>query len=231
MSIHKWVVTSVVACLWAAPAFSSPTSDFERLLANPQAFDGKRVTIVGIADVYDVGFFLCQGALSPYEPDLSKAVFVVGDRARRLPDNMNKHWLKVTGIVNARAHGPMGDKACEVVLDRFEVMPRPILKERRIFGVFRNETPSILKITVSDRDGFGTSNVAPGTLFKAAISGEASVEADSLSGKSIAKLDLEPMNLTRKYFDSTTRTLFYRVTAKRIEPIPAVQGKHWLTQH
>ena len=226
----RWAVVVVALCLSTGETFSSPTSDFGRLLANPKAYDGKRLTIIGIADVYDVGFFFYERALSAYEADRSKSVFVVGDLARRLPDNLNKHWLKVTGVVNAKAHGPWRTEPCEITIERYEVMAIPALKEWRIFGVFRNETSSTLKITVSDRGGYGTTNFSPGKLFANVISPGSSVEVKTLSGRVVAKLDLELRKLPGKYFDSTTRNLFYRVTAKKIEQVPAGQGKQWLSR-
>jgi hypothetical protein len=229
MLILKRVHFAVAAYLLGT-SVSMAGSEFDKLLANPQAFHGKHVTLTGIADIYDVGFFLYQRQLSPTKADTSRSVFVVGGAADTLPDRLNYHWLKVTGTVNARAHAPTGTEPCEILLTHYELADRPPLKEWRIFGVIKNDTSQTLKITVSDTTGYGTANVSPGSLFKNEISRKASLEVSTLSDQVIARRDLTSIKFDRVYFAPESHTLFFRVTMRGIEAVPAENGKRWLSE-
>jgi hypothetical protein len=221
------IAAIALSVLTATDALALPTSDFKRVLAHPESSHGTRVTLVGIADVHGYGFFLYERTLKNGKPDLSRSVFVVDHPKRPLPDKLNKHWLKVIGTVNAHAHGPQGTEPCEIVLDRFEELPIPPLKEQRIFGVFRNETASTVIFKLSGPEGYSTSALAPSANTIDALDDKKDAIATTSNQTLVAKRNILPLP-GPKYFDSVNRKYYFRITNGKIKPVLPAQGKKWL---
>ncbi len=233
MSIHKRIrfVGAVIALsLITGSALASSPSDFQKLLVDPKAFDAKRVTLVGIADVYGYGFFLYERALRDGKPDFSRSVFVVDKPNRTLPSELDKHWVKVTGQVDARAGGPYGTEPCEIKLDHFDALPIPPLKERRTFGIFRNDTSSPVIFKISGPDGYSTSKLGPSAKTIEGIDDKNTVVASTPAGTLIAKSSISSRSVG-KYFDPINRTYYYRITNGKIELVSPTEGKAWLKGH
>ena len=103
-------------------AFAVTSPDFQRVLANPAAFHGKRVTLVGVAEVTNNEFWIYPDAFSAKKGDFTKAVFVMRDPKGPLYKELNKHWLKISGTVDAKARLPLGYGPCAISLDQVELL-------------------------------------------------------------------------------------------------------------
>ena len=129
----------------ATPATGTPSSEFQRLLKNPKMFNGKRVTLVGLADIGGSEFFLYPDVRSAKHGE--NAIFV---DAHIFNDNpykkFNNHWLKVTGVVDRGIRPPLGVGECSIVLEQLKLLPRSPLREIALEACSRIalDTPSTL---------------------------------------------------------------------------------------
>jgi hypothetical protein len=98
---------------------TSRAVDFEQLVKNPSKFDGKRITLVAIAEVGGDRFYFYR----PPKPDWSKAgaareIYGVLRTEAPVYDQFNDKWVKVTGTVDAKYRGLGGDNACSLNIER-----------------------------------------------------------------------------------------------------------------
>jgi len=117
---------SVALALLAATANGIPVSDFEQLVKNAKKFNGKRVTVVGLAEIGGSEFFLYPDVQSAKRGE--NAIFV---DAHILNENsyqkFNDHSLKITGIVDTGIRPPLGVGECSIVLERLRSQQQDIL--------------------------------------------------------------------------------------------------------
>jgi hypothetical protein len=221
----KWISAVIGLSLIAESVQAAPSSDFKRLLAHPAAFHGKRVTLTGVAKIGGSEFFLYPdvSALRDSKP----AVFVAQNPRGAMYDKFNNHWLKVTGIVNAKGHGPLGGDTCELRLERVEPLPRPSLPDRNIYGVFRNEGPATVTLKVSAPSGYSVFDIPPHFTAPPGVISNGTVEVTTRSGKLLAKANLLPRGAAERYFDNAHRTYYYRVTEKTIDLVWPSETTRW----
>jgi hypothetical protein len=217
------LVTIVPIACAAAPA-SSP-SELQSILANPQAYDGKRVTVTGLAEIGGAEFSLYPDERS--QRTVGKAAFIWLDSNGPRYDRFNGYWMKVTGIVEARRHGPFNTDPCEIKLEHFELLTKAPLKDTRIYGIFRNDTSTPVNVRIYRPDGYSDFGVPPGTTSTEGIEQHSSAVVTSLSGKLIAKVDLLPPKAQAQYFDPVNRSYYYRIADSKIEPVPPRETKTW----
>lgn len=201
-----------------------PTSDFKELLADPRAFNGKRVTLIGVAEIGGDEFFLY--------PD---------EHARRVGDSgvfisslnnvtfqrFNNYWLKVTGIVNANTHGPLGTDPCEVMLDRLEPLPLPPIADVNIYGIFRNDTTETVTLKVATPTGYSIFDLQPHSTTPPGVITRGNVEVSTPSGQLIARAKLVPSKLAAEFFDPVRRAYYYRIVDKKVELVSPHETKEW----
>jgi hypothetical protein len=108
-------------------------------------FNGKRVTLVGLADIGGSEFFLYPDVRSAKHGE--NAIFV---DAHIFNDNpykkFNNHWLKVTGVVDTGIRPPLDVGECSIMLEQLKLLPRSPLREIALEACSRIalDTPSTL---------------------------------------------------------------------------------------
>ena len=227
MLLHKRILCAIVGALIVTNTHLA-ASEFQRLLANPSSFHHKVVTISGVMDVYSNGFFLHEKPLTESKLGGLGSVFVT-DRDGLLPSKFDRHWLKITGMVDASAHGPLGTEPCEIRLKDFKVLPFPPLKDESISAIFRNETSSTLRLRIITKDGYSVSTLEPGAITTERIDNATAV-ATIPSGAAIAKLALNRSQSGEDYFDSRKRRYFYRIAHGEIKLVKREIGQRWFAQ-
>jgi hypothetical protein len=85
------------------------------VLAHPQKYDRRRVSVSGFARVDGESFVLYRDAASAKRLD-KRALSVAQRRGKPLHDQLNNHWVVATGVIDANAHGLWGFP-CELLLD------------------------------------------------------------------------------------------------------------------
>jgi hypothetical protein len=204
---------------------SAASSDFERLLKNPAEFDDRRVTLIGVAEIGGDEFFLYPNGDARRLGD--PAVFVARDPKGPMYGRFNNHWVRVTGIVNAHAHGPLGSEPCEIRLLRIEPLPRAPVADVNIYGVFRNDRSDTVTLKFAAPTGYSIFDLGPQSITPPGIIAHGSVEVTRLSGKLIAKAELVPRGSPERYFDAARRTYYYRIIGGRIDPVLPDKAKEW----
>jgi hypothetical protein len=136
----------------ATPATGIPSSEFQRLLKNPKMFNGKRVTLVGLADIGGSEFFLYPDVQSAKHGE--NAIFVDAHIFNDNPyEKFNNHWLKITGVVDTGIRPPLGVGECSIVLEQLKLLPRSPLRDDSVRGVFKNSTRYTIDIKLPTPTG------------------------------------------------------------------------------
>lgn len=225
----QWAINRLCTVIgFAFTLANAPTaypSDFQRLLANPEAFDGKRVTLTGVASIGGATFYLYPN--EDEARNVGAAVFINRNLEGPRYDKFSNHWLKVTGIVNAKRHGPFNNDPCEIWLEHFEVLRKASLEHRNIYGVFQNDTSSLVNVTIHWRDGYSNFGVPPGETSTEGITKDGTAVVTTEKGKLIGKSDLVPPGISSRYFDSAHRSYYYRITDSKIEIVPVAKTRGW----
>lgn len=131
----KLKYVSAVTMLFLACAAAAPSSSvLQQVLKNPGAFDGKRVIVTGLADIGGTEFWLYPDARAARRG--GDAVFVDRDLKGPLYEELDRHFVKVTGKIKANGTGPLGARVCQLSLERIEPLPIPPVPDTRVYGCF-----------------------------------------------------------------------------------------------
>ncbi len=217
----------MLAAVFTTAVSNSAASEFSQILKSPKRFDGKRVTVQGIAEIGGSEFFLY-----PSRRDLRRgqnAIFVYRDlRHERLYEELNYHWLRITGIVDLKIRPPLGVGECSLVPERVEPMPGRVMKSRFAYAIFKNDTADTINVKFSGMTGATyLMRFAPGDISSAVAIVKGAITAETASGKVVAQGYFMPANGSR---DTETHTPpnYYRISAGKIESVPAENGRQWL---
>ena len=105
----------IVALAVSVVALAAAEVPLDSVLAHPQKYDRQRVTVSGFARVDGESFVLYRDPASAKRLDV-RALSVAQRRDKSLHDQLNNHWVTVTGIIDAKAHGLWGFP-CELLLE------------------------------------------------------------------------------------------------------------------
>ena len=205
----------------ATPA--SFASELQKILANPQTYDGKRVTVTGVAEIGGAEFSLYPDQRS--QRNAGKAAFIWLDSNGPRYDRFNGHWVRVTGIVEPRRHGPFNTDPCEIKLERLELLPKAPLKDSSIYGVFRNDTRNPVKVTVYWPDGYSSFDLPPGETSNEGLEKNSTAVVTTLAGKVVARSRLTPEK--RRYYDSAHRSYYFQIADSKIELVAPTDAAQW----
>src|SRR5436853_77183 len=109
----------VVGLFFVNYGFATTPASFSDVINNPAEYNGKTVSIRGLAHVLPDRFYLYQSVVAASNVDTRKAVYVA-DTARSHV-RFNNRWVRITGTVDAHQHGPFGfGFPCEIRLHDIE---------------------------------------------------------------------------------------------------------------
>lgn len=209
-------------------ASSSPVA-FKDVLQNPRAYHHQRVSVSGVARVEGESFVLYDNLRDAEKlAGPSKAISVAQKVNERTHDDLDNHWVTITGIVDADRHG-MWNYSCEILLENVQALRRPAGKKRIVItGTFRNQTSTSVHVALRDTKAgkYAEFELGPTGIDEVAIQG-GSVEATDLAGKLVAQLKLLSPNANAYYYDPARHTYFYRISDGKIERVPPNEGKKW----
>jgi len=217
---------SVALALLAATANGIPASDFEQIVKNAKKFNGKRVTLVGLAEIGGSEFFLYPDVQSAKRGE--NAIFVDAHILNENPyEKFNNHWLKITGIIDTGIRPPLGVGECSIVLERLELLPRPPLRDDSVRAVFQNQTGETIDIKIPTPNGYSYAmRIPPDSATKATLISNGEVTVSKRSGETIAKGTLS-WGTADKYFDRNSRTFYYRISNSGISRVLPREAKNW----
>lgn len=210
----------------AYPATGTQPSDFQGLLKNPKMFNGKRITLVGLAEIGGSEFFLYPDVQSAKRGE--NAIFVYAHVLNENPyEKFSNHWLKITGIVDTGIRAPLDFGECSILLEQLKLLPRPPLRDDSVRAVFQNSTGQTIDIKIPMPTGYSYAmRIPPESATKATRISNGEVTVSKRSGETIAKGTLSKGS-DDKYFDRNSRTFYYRITNRRITPVLPREAMNW----
>lgn len=202
-------------------------SEFEEILKNPKNFNGRRVTLVGLAEIGGSEFFLYPDVQSAKRGE--NAIFVDANILNENPyEKFNNHWLRITGIVDTGIRPPLGVGSCSISLERVEPLSHPPVADSSVKGVFKNDTTVTIDVRFSTPSGDGyIVNLPPGQVSKPSTISAGAVAVTAKSGEPVAQGDLVIRPAPNQYFDSANRTYYYRIRYGSITPVVAREASNW----
>ena len=208
------------------------------LLKNYSRLAGRRVTVVGLAEVNGSDFYLWDLQDSTHKRQ-SGAVSVLWDM--RLPNYppgsniahytyLNLRRVRVTGLVDTHFHGRWGDIPFGFDLKRVDVVAGPRQRQfLRNLGVFHNSMSVGVWVRLERRrraNEWTDMELAPGGYNDTEIEDGFAV-VTSLSGKPIAKCKIAVGEASRRYYDSRQHVYYYDIRNSRIKLVMPEEAKHW----
>jgi hypothetical protein len=115
------ITRMIVALMLSVVAAVAAEAPLDSVLAHPKKYDRQRVTVSGSARVGGESFVLYRDAECAKRLGL-RALSVAQHRGQPLHEDLNNHWVVITSIVNAEAHGLWGFP-CELLLEEAHAVP------------------------------------------------------------------------------------------------------------
>jgi hypothetical protein len=211
---------------------------FNDVLKSYSTLNGRRVTLVGLAQVEGADFYLWN-LHDTHHKDLKRAISVLWDtRLPNYPPGSNiSHYtylsfrpVRVTGLIDTRFHGRWGDIPFGLALERVEVLAAARRREfLRDIAVFHNGMRSELRLRLdSDRrsNEWSEMELGPGGYNDTAIE-DGFATVTSLSGKPITKCKISLGGANRRYYDSRQHVYYYDIRDGRMGLVMPKEAKHW----
>jgi len=199
---------------------------FDALLKNPRAYDGRTVSVVGVIRGNGPDFELYRDALaadSVASPATSFFVFAPAKWKATQPYNMR--LVRVTGVVEARRHGTWGN-ACALTLKRLEVLSdAPAAHPSYPVALVRNESSEFYSIRAGPPGLEAQLSIGPRQfLLLPRYDGTLSV-----LNQGEVVIARRKLNSTREAanFDPTTMVFYYRITDRKVEAVNSAEAKKW----
>jgi hypothetical protein len=98
---------AVIGLLLSFVTVHASKVSLDSLLAHPKQYHGRRITVTGFAHVDGESFVLYRDTASAKRLDV-RALSVAQRRGGPFDDSLNNRWVSATGIVDAKAHRPLG---------------------------------------------------------------------------------------------------------------------------
>ncbi len=194
----------------AIPTGPGLSVNFRQLIDNPRAYQGKRVSVVGVAEVDGTSFVLFE----PPRRELSQKIFVGQKLGKPRYNQLNNHWVKITGIADTDQSKVF---ACKIFLENLQPLDRAPVKGVDVYGLFLNDGPSTVELELFDKSGqlAASATLSPSEVYHAAITeGEARVytPSESLSsGRLLSRCSIGSEKSAADFFDTSSRTFYFRI--------------------
>lgn len=220
--------TSIFAVIWwLLPLTRAEGTQFDLLVKNPHAYDGRTVSVVGVIRGNGPSFELyrdASAARSVAPP--STSFFVVAPDKWKGTRPYNMRLVRVTGIVEANRHGIWGN-ACVLALKRIDVLSdAPAAHPDYPVAVVRNETTEIYSIHAGPPGLEAQLSIGPQQfLLLPRYDGTLTV-----LGRGGAVVGRRKLNTVRDAanFDPASMVLYYRITDhQKLEAVKSSEAKKW----
>ena len=220
----------------------------ENVIKEPTQYRGSHLSLVGIARVPGP-FYLFSDIAAARKRNASKAILVIHSEPPWRTFDMDRKWVRVTGVVNPVPHVP-GQSPCVLAAEGVEVIskePDPRIKDSIIYGTFLNTLSFDVQVELSSRPVSTTFFIGAHTFEKYIEVTKGSLKVFTLNGPEtipswkrtkgelIAHGDLTIPKLSPKYVysaaDSDERTAYYRISRGNVELISPSKAKEWIKKH
>src|SRR5882724_440637 len=192
--------------------------DFDALIKHAEAYNGKCVNVIGVAEIDGVSFTVWQ----PPKRNLRFRI-TVDQEAGKSYDRLNNNWVKVSGVVHKDKEGIF---ACKLSLTEVEVVSRPPVQDPRTYGVFRNDGPNQIWLEISNKTGNEhiQMTLLPGDTNKVVVGeGFARIYATSDFSKKVSECIIPNSESAGDRFDQATRSFNFRINHGKVRLIRSVR--------
>lgn len=198
--------------------------DLQRAIKESRKYDGKAISVSGVAFVDKDYFVLYANISAARKTNLKQAIFVRQHRNRPSFDQYHRHWVQITGTMNADLHGPLGfGFPCEVLLEGIRSLGGPTVNLwLRDEGIFQNKTGENIRITYFRPDGYEKIDLAPDGLSSMTVYDKKELIATNVRGKVICKSVLSLPLRANTTFEQIDRRFFYVITRNGIKMVPSI---------
>lgn len=206
--LNKYILYLCLTAVPIAVCASSPAVSFDEFVRNPGAYQGRRISVVGIAEVDGISFTLFQ----PPHREVSRSIFVGQKLGRPRYNQLNDHWVKVTGIA---AVDEQKTFAAKIFLDRVDALRRPPIRGVKIFGIFFNEGPTSIHIELVNEAGNESTKLVlrPDGIEKTIVATGAARVVNP-AGRVLSECPIE--SEYSEFFELSDRTFYFRIKDGRI---------------
>jgi hypothetical protein len=214
-------------------------AEFDDVLRNPSHYEGRAVSIVGLAEVNGGDFDIWPGLRDRQQLNFKRAISVIWDTT--LPNYppgtnishytyLSLRWVRATGMVDTRFRGRHDMRALGLRLRDVRVLPgrrqKQFLKD---IAVFHNATSALIKIHLYERRGQEETYISgidpKGSEDTGLMDGVAVVT--SSSGGLIAKCDMSHTGASRRYYDADRHAYYYQISDQNIRLVMPSEAKKW----
>lgn len=182
-------------------------STLTELIQSPASYEGKHVTVTGVAIVDGVSFTLFQ----PPHREISRSIAVVQKLGPPRYNALDNHWVEVKGVLDTSRRGSW-DFACRIYLERVRRLDRPPIKGVETYGIFFNNGPGLVKLDLANRLGNEHTEItlARDEIEKTAVA-EGIAKIFSVSGAELSQCKIPSEKSAPELFDASTRTFYFRI--------------------
>jgi hypothetical protein len=231
--------TAAFAAVFSVLATVCCGTEFDDLLRSPSRYDGRAVSIVGLAEVNGGDFDLWPSLRDRKREDFKRAISVMWDTT--LPNYppgtnishytyLSYRWVRAAGIVNTSFRGRHGMRALGLRLQDVRVLPGRRQKQfLRDIAVFHNATSHLVKVRLTDRRGHeetDISGIEPKGSEDTELVDDFAVVTSS-SDSFIARCNVSRTRASRRYYDSDKHAYYYQVTDGDIRLVMPSEAKKW----
>ena len=206
----------MAVALFASQSQATQLSD---VLGNPGRYNHKELTLIGVARVEGDSFVLYEDPIAASKLDGSKGIYVEQKRGGPDYDRLDRQWVQLIGILDA------GKQSISVQhVEPVAARPRPDVKDVTTYGVFNNETPTDVHVTLLNETGSAYAELSIGLKEsnRSAIYKGTAI-ATTASGVEVARGAITPPHLSsnEQYLrrDSHKRIAYYHIKSGKIEPM------------
>jgi hypothetical protein len=184
MIMNRFVLLGLAILFWQLGAYGAEPT-FSEILRYPARYDGKKVTLTGLAEDTGNGVHLFRNFTAAKDRDIAQAIFVRYSTTVSQSD-LARWWISVTGTLSAKDKGRSGENACSIEANKItqlHIEPKSLWPAN--YGIFHNNTEK--KIAVASEDETGGEigvHLSPGEKapLKIIEGGKVTVEDWSVSG-------------------------------------------------
>jgi hypothetical protein len=228
-------------------------TDLRDVIAHPQKYENRRITVVGIARVPGY-FYLCADKEAATDRHPEKALLVRKTGTQPEYREMDRQWVEITGIMNDKEGGgyelgPTRTTNPGILLQRVRLLrdrPPPRIKDDTVCGIFKNSTPEPLSIEVIPKSEGGVifflrpgdvdeTEIWKGRAVASQLKGPKNVPLHKREiGNPVASGEITFRGLASnfEYSDepSEKRRLYFKIADHQIKRVDGSEGRAWKRQ-
>src|ERR1044072_2505236 len=212
--------------LRAVDSSALEATEFQSLLKNPNAYQHKRVSVIGVVRGNGPTMELFRNAAAARSvARASESILVIAPEGWRPGPSYAMRLVRITGTVEAREHGFWGNP-CSIHFQQIEVISeRPALHPSHAIAVIANDSPTSYSIRLDSPDVKGRFTIGS-KQFLELPRFNGTVKIVKENGWAISETKLEHSRRALN-FDPEQMVFYYRIVDDKLEGVSPRIAKQW----